>query len=148
MPRRIRDRGAESLLLDTHVWIWLADGVAGRLSPPSVDLLRRTHAEARLYVSPISVWEVATLVRRGRLGLSQHVRPWVERASAEGLRFAPFTSEVALDSGLLPGVPPRDPADQMLIATARALGATLVTRDAAILTYGRTGHVAVLDAGV
>jgi PIN domain nuclease of toxin-antitoxin system len=146
MPRRISERGAEPVLIDTHVWVWLADGVKGRLSPSTVQLLRRAHAEARLFVSPISVWEVATLVRKGRLGLTQDIRPWVSRAFSEGLRAAPFLPEVALDAGLLP-VPPRDPADQMLIATARALGATLVTRDAEILAYGLTGHVAVLDAG-
>ncbi len=146
MPRRISERRAAPLLLDTHVWIWLADGVASSISRAAVALLRGAHAEARLYVSPISVWEVATLVRKGRLGLSQDIRPWVGRALAEGIRFAQFTADVALDSGLLPGVPPRDPADQMLIATARALGATLVTRDREILAYGATGHVAVLDA--
>jgi PIN domain nuclease of toxin-antitoxin system len=147
MPRRISERGAEPVLLDTHVWVWLADGVKGRLSPSGVQLLRSAHAEARLFVSPISVWEVATLVRKGRLGLTQDIRPWVSRAFSEGLRGAPFPPEVALDAGLLPDVPPRDPADRMLIATARALGATLVTRDAEVLAYGRAGHVRVLDAG-
>ena len=146
MPRRISERRPDPVLLDTHVWIWLADGVADRLSSACVALLREAHADARLYVSPISVWEVARLVRKRRVGLTQDLRAWVGRAFTEGIRFAQLTPDMALDSGLLPDVPPRDPADQMLIATARALGAALVTRDSEILDYGAQGHVKVVDA--
>jgi PIN domain nuclease of toxin-antitoxin system len=146
MPRRISERRADPILLDTHAWIWLAEGQVDRLSAACVTLLREAHADARLYVSPISVWEVARLVRKGRVGLTQDVRAWVGRAFTEGIRFAQLTPDIALDSGLLPDVPPRDPADQMLIATARALGAALVTRDSEILDYGAHGHVKVVDA--
>jgi PIN domain nuclease of toxin-antitoxin system len=146
MPRRIREGYADPVLMDTHVWIWLADGVRNRLSSACVTLLRNAHADARLYISPISVWEVARLVRRHRVVLTQDVREWVSRAFTEGIRVAPLTPDTALDSGLLPAEPPKDPADQMLIATARELGATLVTRDSEILQYGRAGHMKVFNA--
>ncbi len=87
------------------------------------------------------------LVRKGRLVLSLDVHTWVRRTLASDLRVAPLTPDIALDGGFLPGTATGDPADRIIIATARALGARLVTRDAAILAYGRAGHVAVLDAG-
>jgi len=134
------------LLLDTHVWVWLADA-PDRVSPGCVDLVRRAQPAGWVHISPISAWEVAMLVRKGRLVLSLDVHTWVRRTLASDLRVAPLTPDIALDGGFLPGTATGDPADRIIIATARALGARLVTRDAAILAYGRAGHVAVLDAG-
>jgi len=147
MPRRISE-APEFLLLDTHVWIWYRDGAEDRLAPSVVAWLRRHGAAGLLRVSPISGWEVATLVAKQRLALSREVRAWIREAlEAPGVRAAELTLEMAMDAALLVGNAPRDPADRMLIATARALGATLVTRDAEILAYGRGGHVRVMDAG-
>lgn len=88
------------------------------------------------------------LVAKGRLALRRDVRSWVsDAAGMEGLRVAALTADVALDAALLPGSPQADPADRLLIATARALDATLVTRDRATLEYGAAGHLLVRDAG-
>jgi len=147
MPRRIRE-GPEAILLDTHVWVWYREGAEHRLAPSVVARLRCHGAAGLLQVSPISGWEVATLVATRRLALSREVRAWIREAlEAPGVRVADLTWEIAMDGALLVGDPPRDPADRMLIATARALGATLVTGDAEILAYGRGGHVRVMDAG-
>ncbi len=134
------------LLLDTHVWVWLADAPE-RVSPRCVDLVRRAQPAGWVHISPISVWEVAMLTRKGRLVLALDVRSWVRRTLASDLRLAPLTPEIALDGGFLPEPVIGDPADRLLIATARALGGALVTRDRAILAYGRGGHVRVVDAG-
>ena len=148
MPRRVREARQNPLLLDTHVWIWLMEDVAGRLSSRCLAEIRVATRAGRLFVSPVSAWEVAMLVAKGRLTLRQDVRLWVSDAiGMEGLYVAAFTVQVALDAALLPGAPRADRADRFLIATARALGATLVTRDRAMLEYGSAGHVAVLDAG-
>lgn len=134
------------MLLDTHVWVWLMEGVAG-LSSRCLATIRAATADGRLFVSAISVWEVGMLVATGRLALRRDVRSWVSDAiGLEGLRLAALTADVALDGALLPGSPHADPVDRLLIATARALEATLVTRDRATLQYGAAGHVAVLDA--
>jgi PIN domain nuclease of toxin-antitoxin system len=140
------ERSDGLLLLDTHIWIWLADSPE-RVSPACVDLVRRVQPSGRVCLSPISVWEVGMLERKGRVSLSLDVRAWVTRTLATHLRVAPLTPEIALDAALLPGVPVGDPADRLLMATARVLGATLVTRDAAVLGYGAAGHVRVMDAG-
>ncbi len=76
------------------------------------------------------------------------MRVWVDQAlEGAGLRVAELTPAIALESVLLGSAAPRDAADRILIATARALGATLVTPDAEVLAYGREGHVRVIDVG-
>ncbi len=147
MPRRIREAGPGAALLDTHVWVWYEEGAEARLPRAALAVLRRHVQAGQLYVSPLSAWEVAMLVAKRRLRLSLDVPSWVARAfEMPGLRAAPLTPAVGVDAALLPGEAPHDPVDRLLIATARALGATLVTRDREILAYGAKGHVAVLDA--
>lgn len=147
MPR-VRERAPNRFLMDTHVWVWLVDGEAGRLSARTVSLLRRASATGGLYVSPVSAWEVARLVTKGRLKLATDVLTWVARAlEGSGAMIAGFSPAIAVEAGMLAGSVGGDPADWMIVATARGLGATLVTRDAAMLEYGAAGHVRVVDAG-
>ena len=87
------------------------------------------------------------LERRRRITLSTPVLDWIQAAlNAPGISLAPLTPEIAVDSYRLPGNPPQDPADRLIIATARANSAHLVTRDLAILSYAREGHVSVIEA--
>jgi PIN domain nuclease of toxin-antitoxin system len=87
------------------------------------------------------------LEARGRLVLGKPVAQWVEQAlSAPGLDLAPFSPDVAIESVQLPAPFHDDPADRMIVATARIAGATLVTRDCKILDYGARGNVTVLVA--
>jgi PIN domain nuclease of toxin-antitoxin system len=138
----------KDLLLDTHVWIWLMDGTAGKLSPGTLQKIQAAAGKGRVFVSAISVWEVATLEAKGRLTLSMDCRTWVDRAlAAPGVQLAAMTPEIAVDSARLPGSIHGDPADRILIATARALNGSLVTRDDQILSYSRKGHVRTVAAG-
>jgi PIN domain nuclease of toxin-antitoxin system len=138
--------GAERpLLLDTHVWVWLAE-TPDRVSPRCLDLVRRAEPAGWVHISPISVWELAMLMRKGRLVLSLDLRSWVRRTLDSDLRLAPLTPEIAIDGGSLPGTLTGDPADRLIVATARALAGVLVTRDARIIEYGAHGYVKVLDA--
>lgn len=135
------------LLLDTHVWIWLMDGMEREMGAEALEMVRVASARGRVMVSAISVWEVAMLDAKGRVRFSMEAGEWVRRAlGAPGLRLAALSPEIAVESARLPGTAHGDPADRILIATARLAGATLVTRDGKILEYARSGHLSVLDA--
>jgi PIN domain nuclease of toxin-antitoxin system len=133
------------LLLDTHVWIWLMEGSPGRLSPGVVRAVEEAAAEGSVRVHPLSVWELGMLVRKGRLSLAGPVERWVEEALAvEGVTLTPLTSGMALEAAALPDPFPGDPVDRMLVATARILGATLVTADRRILEGAEVAGASVL----
>lgn len=124
------------ILLDTHAWIWwVAD-------PERLPALARAAIDDALtagdpvLVSAISVWEVAMLVDRGRLELTLDVADWVGRSeAAQEIRFVPLDPRIALASVTLEDFPNRDPADRMIVATARDAGAVLVTADARLQAY-------------
>ena len=139
---------AMPLLLDTHVWIWLIEGTPDRLSRRAIDALESASAKDSLIVSAISLWEVAMISSRQRIRLSREIHQWLDAAlNAPGVYLAPLTPSIAVLSTSLPGRPHRDPADLLLIATARDANATLVTCDKNILKYANaTGALSVLDA--
>jgi PIN domain nuclease of toxin-antitoxin system len=132
------------LLLDTCAVIWLAEGE--KLARSAIDLLKAADdAGHATYISPISAWEVGQLASRGRVQLLITPQRWFARLfEAKGVQLAEMSPDVLIASSFLPGKPPRDPADRILLATARELGATLVTRDRAILAYGESGQVRTL----
>jgi len=134
-----------ALLLDTHVWLWYAEGVTERLRPASVKKLDEARQGDGLIVSAISVWEIGLYAARGRIQLAVPLRDWVERAlGVPGIRLAPLDAAVAAESTLLPGQPQGDPADRFLIATARTHGVVLATRDERILDYAKPGFLRVV----
>ena len=134
----------QPILLDTCAAIWVAEGET--LARPAMDLLdAAAEAEAATYISPISAWEVGLLVARDRLKLLITPQRWFERLlETPGVRLADMSPELLIASSFLPGKPPRDPADRILAATARDHGATLMTRDRALLDYGAQGHIRVV----
>ena len=113
---------------------------------PAARELREAHGiRSRLVVSPITAWEIATLSAKAKLSLDTSPEIWFDRFCAlPGVVLADMPPSVLVASTSLPGVPPRDPADRILIATARAYELTLVTRDGEILEYGDEGHVRAL----
>lgn len=134
-----------ALLLDTHIWLWYAEGATGRLRPASVKRLDEARRGDGLFVSAISVWEIGMHSARGRIQLAVPLRDWVERAlGVPGIRVAPLDAAAAAESTLLPGEPPADPADRFLIAVARTQDVALATRDNRIVEYGRRGFVRVV----
>lgn len=135
------------LLLDTHIWLWYAEGVPDTLSADVVTQINQARKSRRLYVSVISVWEIGLLLAKNRIVLSVPLQEWIEQGTAlPGLRLRVLTAEVAIESTLLPGELHADPADRFLIAEARVAGLTLATADRKIIEYGRAGHVRVLAA--
>ena len=98
-----------------------------------------------MLLSVISVWELGVLEAKGRIRLHMSCDQWVREALATpGLSLAPLTPDIALESSRLPGSFHGDPADRIIVATARSFGARLLTRDRQMLEYGRQRHVAVV----
>lgn len=123
-------------LLDTHILLWW-HGDRVRLSPEQRDIVEAADGEAPLWVSDISLWEVATLYGLGRIRLKLPLREWLEKAVAPPLvRRHGISPPVAAELAALPDSFHRDPADRILVATARVLGATLLTRDRRIVEAG------------
>lgn len=141
-----RMRTAVSILLDTNAAIFVMERLP--LLPDAVQHLRTASIGRGILVSPVSAWEIGTLARKGRgTGLSFVIDPrdWFRRLLAQpATRLADFTVEIALASQDLPGDLHDDPADRLLVATARALRVPLMTRDRKILAYGQGGHVETL----
>jgi len=130
-----------NLLLDTHVLVW-AESLDERLGPKTRSLL--LDSSNVLFVSPITTLELSRLISLSRLILRKSLSDWLEAARLNlALVDAPFTHSVAMESYSLPGSFHKDPADRMLVATARELNCPLVTADDLILGYP---HVLSLDA--
>jgi PIN domain nuclease of toxin-antitoxin system len=122
------------ILLDTHIWRWWVGGDA-RLPAWTRDALR-DNVSSGLGVSVISCWEVAKLVEIGKVALDRPVDRWITAALARpGVRLLDLTVPIAVESTRLPPPFHRDPADQLLVATARVLGLPLLTVDARIVAY-------------
>ena len=136
------------LLLDTHVWVWAIEGDTRHLQPAVARAIEAGARAVRLYVSAVSAWELAMLIQKGRLRLARDVRDWIaESRRPPGVLVAPLTAEIAVDAAVLPAFGDGDPADRMIVATARALGAELVTADRRLIRYGQRGYVRVHAAG-
>jgi PIN domain nuclease of toxin-antitoxin system len=104
-------------------------------------------AEGSLRLSIISIWEIALLASRNWITLSKPIGAWIDDSLVEpGPALEPLTREIAVASCFLPGGFRSDPADQIIVATARVTGATLLTRDRRILEYAAAGHVTALAA--
>jgi PIN domain nuclease of toxin-antitoxin system len=146
MPRGDPRPPKGPLVLDTHVWIWLLEGIESELSSATISIVEAAGQRADLAVSAISVWEVAMLEAKKRITLSRTIDEWVQGAlTAPGIRLVDLTPEIALESTRLPGSPHGDPSDRIIIATARVLGGTLVTCDDRILSYAAKGQLRVRD---
>lgn len=112
------------LLLDTHVWIW-SMSAPEKLAPKVRRTLEKPGQE--LWLSPVSVWEVALLVEKGRMKIEGHLEAWLPKAVAR-FQEAPVSHDIAAAFADI-RLPHGDPADRLLLATARVLHLTLVTAD-------------------
>ena len=136
---------SEALLLDTHYWIWLQYGAKPALTSKEIRIVDQAATRGNLLLSVISVWELGVLEAKGRVRLQTPCDQWVREALATpGLSLAPLTPEIALESSRLPGLFHGDPADRIIVATARSLGARLLTRDQKMIEYGQQRHVKVV----
>lgn len=129
-----------AVLLDTCAVIWLAFG--DPIRSDALASIRAAQAANAAIVSPITAWEVGTKVAKGRLELDLAPEEWFERFIAlPGVCLVDLAPRLLIASTMLPSQPPGDPADRILIATARAISVPIVTRDQKILSYATAGHV-------
>jgi PIN domain nuclease of toxin-antitoxin system len=118
------------LLLDTHIWIWSVLAPE-KLAPRVATALES--ADAELWLSPISIWELLILVEKGKVVLDAAPAEWIEKSlETSPIQEAPLTREVAIQSRLI-DLPHQDPADRFIAATTLVYGLTLVTADEKIL---------------
>jgi PIN domain nuclease of toxin-antitoxin system len=136
------------LLLDTHVLVWLMFGEP-MLGPNARQAIAESSIEGRILVSAITPWEIDMLAGKNRISLFRDALEWVRSALAlPGVTLALLSPEIAVGSNHLPFEIHPDPADRILVATARHLGATLITADRALLEIARQGHFAAMDAAI
>jgi PIN domain nuclease of toxin-antitoxin system len=134
------------LLLDTHVWLWLVAD-SPDLSTAARNAIERAAAAGALRIAAISLWEIALLAARGRIVLGKSVGLWLDEALADpGPAIDPLSPRVAVEAWSLPEAFHRDPADRLIVATARVVNATLMTRDRRILDYAARGHLTAIAA--
>jgi PIN domain nuclease of toxin-antitoxin system len=132
---------AQPVLLDTCAAIWLVNG-----DPMSANSRASISAaqddNLGVYVSPMTAWEIATLVAKNRLQLSLSPEAWFDALlGLAGVRLAAMPPKVLIASTGLPGVPPRDPVDRVIAATSRAFGYSIITRDGELMRYAGAGHI-------
>ena len=122
-------------LLDTHAWIWWVTEDR-RLSPVAQKAIERASAKGTVALSLISTWEVAKKAEKGQLVLDRAVEDWIDQATARtGLQLCELTRQVLVESCRLPPGFHGDPADQIIVATARQLEAVVISKDGRIRKY-------------
>lgn len=122
------------IVLDTHIWIWWVHG-DGKLTREYYEYIQEQEGQG-LGISAISCWEVAKLVEYDRLTLPSSIDEWLEEALAyPGMVFLGLTPRICVESTQLPGAFHRDPADQIIVATARVFNCPIVTVDRKIREY-------------
>ncbi len=124
------------IILDTHVLLWWVSG-SDSLSAAASKVIKRTLTRgSEIIISSISAWEISMLISKGRLILSMDVESWLDEvAQIDGVRFVPVDNEIGIKSTALPGEFHKDPADRMIVATARKLAIPLVTADEKMISY-------------
>jgi PIN domain nuclease of toxin-antitoxin system len=133
------------VLLDTHVWIWLLEGDEKLAKSPALHVIQQAATSKRVLIPAISIWELSMLETKRRISLSMDLHSWVHQALAvPGYSIAPLSPDISIESCLLPGSFHGDPADRMIVATARSLHGSLITADRKILDYANTGHLQAL----
>ncbi len=144
MPH-VKEVKQHKLLLDTHVWIWIAGGNP-IITPPTRKAIQNAKQREHLLISPISVWEISMLVERKRIVLDMEMTDWLKQwVELPGILISEISFEVAILSNRLPGLIHGDPADRILIASAYEEDAVLVTADEKILQYGENPFISVFD---
>lgn len=134
------------LVLDTHIFLWLMEGDS-HISKKSVEYIESiVENEFGIAVCAISLWEISMLHARKRILLNQPCLNWINHSlQAPGIHLIDLTPEMAVDSCSLPNHFHGDPADRMIIATARILDVPLMTYDEKILSYSRQGFIRCIE---
>ena len=135
-----------AILLDTHVWIWYING-SDELNKSVHKTITNSLYNNEVYIAAISLWEVSMLEKRQRIILEMPTLEWINKSmELTHIQLSPLTPPIAAESCHLPGKFHDDPADRMIVATARVEGLTVVTRDARILAYSENKYISAIKA--
>ena len=119
-------------LMDTNVWLF--GYLEPEVLPEEIQMILDTR-DVQLGLSVISVWEAAKKHQVGKLDLKQELNAWLKGALAAHIHLLPLTPEIITDAMVLPDFPVRDPADELIVATARVHKLTLLTTDTKLKSY-------------
>ena len=135
---------SHSVLIDTHILIWMMTS-SEQLHSLDKEQLANAMRHGQLYISAISFWEIAMLARYGRLILSIPIEHWInEVLQTPGLHVLELSIPVLLESVQLPEGCHKDPADRMIIASARVYQYPLMSYDKKIIDYAQNGYLKIL----
>ncbi len=133
----------EKLVLDTHVIIWYLEGI--KLSKKQVELIDELKAKNGLYISAISIWEIAMLSSIGKINFSVSFDNWINKLlSISGLNLIQLSSEILIASSQLIHYEHKDPADRIIIASCRETNSYLMTFNQKIVDYGNQGYLKII----
>jgi len=136
----------KELLLDTHVLIWLLEGHS-QLDNKCKKIINHAAQNSCVNIAAISTWEVSMLVMKQRIVLEKPLLTWLNQMlSLPGINLKELTPEIAVESCSLPSnhTFQGDPADRLIVATARVHGLTLLTHDKKILNYAKQDFISVI----
>ena len=123
------------IVIDTHTLLWWVSGDK-QLSKVATKAIKEALAKSEIIISSMTIWEISMLIEKNRLSLSMDIESWTKEVAAiEGVRFLPVDNEIGIKSTKLPGEFHKDPADRIIVATARKLAVPLVTIDEKIIRY-------------
>lgn len=144
----VRKIQQHKILLDTHVWYWVAIGEPVFQSD-FLNSLERAKENEKILLSAISVWEIGMMsTKKKKIQFEMDVLDWVEQSISNlGITLIPLSPKIAIESCRLPIEIHGDPSDRMLIATAHEENALLITCDAKLIEYGRGRHISVYNPG-
>ncbi|MFP4011566.1 MAG: type II toxin-antitoxin system VapC family toxin [Spirochaetaceae bacterium] len=136
---------ADRVLLDTHVFIWLMNGMSELEHAPARREIEEASESGALLLCSISLFETAVFTRQGRVRPSLPLRDWFSSGvETPGLRLVPLDADLAVEAAALPGEFPGDGADRLIVAAARLAHARLVSADRRLQEYAAAGHVRFL----
>lgn len=133
--------------LDTHIWIWLMNGDEKFKTAKWQKLFSSAKGATTFFIPAISVWEVGMLVSKKKIEISYSPLEWVYRGlQARGMQLVELSPEIALESCEIDKLALTDPADRIIVTTAKSLGAILLTADQQMVQYSRRNKINVIDA--
>jgi PIN domain nuclease of toxin-antitoxin system len=124
------------IVLDTHALIWWVNGDHQALSSAALKAIESESQQGEIIISTISSWEIAMLIEKNRIALAMELNQWLATvADLPNVRFVSVDNHIAVHSAALPGEFHKDPADRMIVATARLLSAPIISADEKIRAY-------------
>lgn len=128
------------LVLDTHILIWYAEGI--KLEGKQLEIIEKNRAKGQLYLSTISVWEIAMLASKGKIVINIPIKEWIEKLMATlNIRLIDLSPNILIESSVLPNYEHKDPADRIIIASVRSTNSQLMTFDQKIINYANLGYL-------